>query len=349
MKVALTVINLLIAALFFSVIYSAANVDVSFDVGAVRSNGFTLQGDNLVTAFPVKINNGGLYPISNVSIFFVLKNGTSVIYQHTFTISQIPALKTYEKTFVLTMNLTKIYRKLGTYYIFHRGKFTINIFINAHYWYIADFTARYTRNISWNPLIYTFTFYKSQIKITGDLIKIPYFISKLPIPLSAKMKLNVTDSQGTIASGITNVVFDKKSMAILHLSRNCNFLLTHSDNWEIHYTLITGAFKVHGLVHYTWIPPLSHLHIYQKIINGTPYLMLGFKNNMMHQLKLTIKGTVYNANSTSEFTKVIVTKAGASANIPIALLTPDIKGISMVLYMPEYGIQYTLNYGEVGS
>nr|AAZ32468.1 hypothetical protein [uncultured euryarchaeote Alv-FOS1] len=347
MKVALTIINLLIATLFFSVIYSAANVNVDFDVGAMRSGGMALNGDNLVTTFPVKIKNGGLYPISNVRILFTLSNGSQLVYQHTFYISQIPALKTYDKTFVLSMNLTKIYSKLGSYYIFNRGKFTIHIFITAHYWYMADFTAKYTRNINWNPLIYSFTMYRSEISVNNGTVSIPYFISKLPIPLTARLKVNVMDAHGLLATGSAPVVFAKKSTVSLKLVRNASFLLTHADNWSIHYSLTLNGFAVNGTWEYTWTPPISGLALREQMIDGVPYMVLTFKDNWHSACDVILSGYIEEGNQKISVQKHIFVKGGETATVPLTKLTATVSGVNLGIYVPELGMKTTLSSGEV--
>ncbi len=345
MKVVITLLNLLIAALFFSVVYSAANVNVSFDVGAVRSGGFMLQGDHIVTSFPVRINNGGLYPISNVRILFTIANGSKLVYNHTFLISEIPALKTYEKTFILSMNLTKLYEELGAYYIFHHGTFKIHIYITGHYWYMANFVVRYTKNISWNPLIYSFIIYKDETSIKGNELLLPYFISKIPVPLNASISIKVSDSKGSLAEGTQPVIFNRKTTLHLHMLRSPTYLLTHNDSFHIHYTLYIDSYPVSGAISMQWKPILKNLQLADELINNTPYvvLKLGTSHGTYH---LIINTTIVAFSSVSNKTEN-VTITQKSTTIPIAPLSPSMKGVKVTIYVKELKAGITLEYGKV--
>ena len=304
-KSVMVILNLIIALLFFTMLYSAANVDVNIQVNT--SSGFSVNGDNLQAAVPVTVKNNGLYPIKDVVISLNITNSSKVVYEKTFKIKEIEALKEYNGVFNVVLNLTELYKKLGDYYLFHEGKFKINIDVHAHYWVLAEFEANYSHDINWHPLLYAYHIYTDEIKFQGDDIVVPYFISKLPINVNATLSMVVKDSWGTIAKGFSKLIFDRKSKITLHLVRSIDYLLTKKETWNILCKANINGLVVEKEFKYQWVPPVTNLAIGETLVNNTPYIYLSFKNNYNSPLNVEImKAITHDGNLSNGYENLTV-------------------------------------------
>ncbi len=347
MKVVVTLINLLIAALFFSVVYSAANVYVQFDVGAVRGGSFTLNGDEMVTAVPVHIHNGGIYPVSDVHVLFTMSNGSRTVYSHTFTIKQIPALGDYDRTFLLGVNLSDVYSRLGAGAILNGGRLKMNILITGHYWYMATFTAVYSRSISWGPLVYSFIIYRNELSIENGILRVPYFISKIPVPVNASIDAVLMDDGTRISSVHQSIVFDHKEYILLPVGNEIPYLLTHADTLTLHYSLHIFSCTISGVEQVSWAPPLENMRFSEVSVNGTPYMALEFRNADDTPYHVSVNATVYMDSARKSLSETIFVRAGARAVLPIAPMTSSLRGVSVQITVDELNESMCMSVGEV--
>ncbi|GEM_PF-5245435 len=344
MRLASVLINLAIAILFFSVLYSAANIDVNIDVSTKSPTGYTLSGDTLKVAVPVEIHNKGLYPIEDVKIDVAIKNDSHNLLERQFTIKKIDSLRDYTTVFEVPVNLTQMYNKLGTYYIFHGGKFALNINVSAKYWIIAGFHARYSRNITWQPLLHAYRIYYDEIKFDGNSIKIPYFISKLPIKIGGKIEIAIRDDLGLLAKGTEKIVFDKKTWAEIKILRNADYLISRGDRWKITMRALINGIAITREFTYDWRPPLSDMGVQEKIVNNTPTIYLVFKNNIERTLHLGVYiEHIFNGSEETKNINLTVEPERVTM-IKLFTLVPGEHHVTVKLTVVEYGLEKTLTY-----
>ena len=346
MKVILTIINLIIATLFFSMIYSAANVNVEVGIGESRGMAFNMRNNNLVAAVPVDINNRGLYPITNISIRFNIANNSSIIYKHSFHINEIEALHNYQKTFIMTVNLTSLYEKLGSYYVFHSGTFRINVFVCANYWMMAKFEATFSKKVDWQSLLYTYQIYKNDIYINNNTVYIPYFVSKMPLKINATMHTEISDFKGILAVGYNKIFFDRKAVMQIHMVRNCNYLITSPDVWTIKTTLQINALSVNRVFSYTWTPPIGKVSFNEKLNNNSVVLYFGFENNYKKSLNIEVHELISEKNKTQQTWQNITVKTGKYVLVPLVKLTPEITEVSLIIWVKNLDMQKSFIYNQ---
>ena len=308
-------LNLIIALMLFTVLYSAANVDVSVNINTSAYRGFTINGDNLTTAIPVEVRNEGLYPVKDVHVYLEILNGTEVLYSKSYVIKEIDSLKTYSGIFTVSINVDRFYQEIGTYYAFHRGVFKVKINVDAHYWVLADFKATYTKNLSWNPLFYAFNIYCTELRFDGNHINIPYFISKLPFPVRGNINVTVSDDRGILAFGERELVFNKKAYLSAKLIGNVNYLLVTRDTWRIHVNVHTNIGDFERVYTYNWNPPVSDLKMETIMINNTPYLTLEFKNTYYSEINVSVVCHLDDLNVT--VIKDLSAKSGEVVRVPL--------------------------------
>lgn len=338
-KTMMVILNIIIALLFFTIIYSAANINVNISINDSGYRSLQLHGDNLTVSVPVKIENEGLYPIKDVNIFVNITNKTNELYNRHITIDEIPALSCYQHYFQVTINIIKIYKEVGSYYLFHKGQFEVHITVNAHYWLLAEFTANYTKKISWNPLLYTFNIYENKIYFSDNDIVIPYFISKLPVDTNASMVLTVEDSHGPFAYSSGKVIFDKLAYINARIIRNVNYLATQQDTWTINVRVDINGVSFTKTLQYTWHAPLRALTIKEELINNTPYAVLVFKNGFSSTLSFQIKNIFKSQdNSTVVSYKNISLPAGKYVNVPLFPITNTLEKAVVDIFVPNLNL-----------
>ncbi len=308
-------LNLIIALMLFTVLYSAANVDVSVNINTSAYRGFTINGDNLTTAIPVEVRNEGLYPVKDVRVYLEILNGTEVLYSKSYVINEIDALQTYSGIFTVSINVDRLYQEIGTYYAFHRGVFKVKINVDAHYWVLADFKATYTKNLYWNPLFYAFNIYYNELRFDGSHINIPYFISKLPFPVRGNITVTVSDDRGALSFGESKIVFNKKAYLPAKLIRNANYLLVTRDTWIIHVNVHTNIGDFERVFKYHWNPPVSDLKMETIMINDTPYLNLEFKNTYYREINVSVVCHLDDLNVTVN--KYVTANPGEVVRVPL--------------------------------
>ncbi len=210
--------------------------------------------------------------------------------------------------------------------MFHKAQLEVHIAVNAHYWLLAEFTANYTKKISWNPLLYTFNIYENKIHFSDNGIVIPYFISKLPVDTNASMVLTVEDSHGPFAYSRSKVIFDKLAYINARIIRNVNYLVTQQDTWTINIRVNINGVSFTKTLQYTWHAPLRALSIKEELINNTPYAVLVFKNGYTSSLSFQIKDIFNNKdNSPVVSYENISLPAGKYANVPLFPLTSTLE------------------------
>jgi len=346
-KTMMVILNIVIALLFFTIIYSAVNINVDISIMNSGYRGIQLHGDNLTATVPVKIENEGLYPIKDVNIAISITNHTTELYAHHFNIREIPALRSYQHYFQVTINILDIYKKVGTYYLFHSGQFEVSIAITAHYWLLADFTANYTKKMSWNPLLYTFNIYENKIHFDNSTVVVPYFISKIPVNVNATIMLTVADTHGSFAYYSGKMVFNKLACINAHIIRNVNYLATQQDIWTINIRANINGVSFTKTLQYTWHAPLRDMSIKEKLINNIPYAVLVFKNGYNSPLSFQIKDIFKNKdNSTTIRYENISLPAGKYANVPLFPITNTLEKAVVDIFVSNLNLNKVIILDE---
>jgi hypothetical protein len=344
-RVVMTLINLIIAALFFTVIYSAANIDVSFNVDTRGVWGYNLDGDTLRVEVPVEIRNEGLYPVEDIRIHVSLEKGSQEIYNKTATIGKVDALQRCTKILEFNLNLSEMYQKLGEYYLTHEGIFKFKLVVSARYWVLADFNAVYERNITWKPLLHTYRIYTDEIKFANGYIEVPYFVSKLPIDVDADITVRIRDNLGLIGFATGKLVFDRKSTIKVAVLRNMDYLLTRRTRMTIEMSITVGSVTVTKEYKYVWTPPLKNMGITENIVNGTPVVYLVFQNNLGKELNIAAEKLVtVNGTITERWSGYLTLRPGQYGKIPLYTLRRGVYDIVVKITVEEYGISKTLTY-----
>ncbi len=343
-KTAMVLINLIVAALFFTVLYSAANIDVSVNVDTRGIEGFALENNTLKVSVPVEIRNDGLYPIEDVRIGFNITNGTQVIYGDNFRIEKIDSLQDYSDVFVVSIDLGEMYRKLGEYYLFHPGVFRLNINVSARYWILADFNAHYSRNISWQPLIHTYRIYRDEITFDGKEIVVPYFISKIPVKVDARMHVVVRDNLGILGKGEDRVVFDRKANLKIGITRSIDYLLNREEDWRISIGIEVNGLDVVREIRYHWVPPISNLGIMNSVQDGKPVVCLVFRNNANAPLHFTVEKRIIHDGVENYTVENITLEPGEYARIVLFDLLPGHYQVYVNIILDDYGMEKSVSY-----
>ena len=340
MKPLLVIINLMTAILFFTLIYSAINIDISMPTE--KGISYSLDSSDLIVNFPIDIKNNGIYPIENLNIDVSILNKSSKVFEHSFVIKEIRAFHIFSKMFSFKINLIELYKKLGNYYIFHGGTFKMNVSIHARYWVLAYFNAFYQREFEFTPLIYRCQFYYDEMDFGNGEISVPYFISKLPVNLNATLGINIMDSRGIIAHGKNKIVFDKKSYITLKTNNNYDYLLTNSEMWKIKYTINIDGFVIKRSANYEWSALLTDIKFSEeKDKNLTLYLQ--FKNNRNKNLNLEID-EIINHNGEFENKTINATVNGGIFKIPLVSLSDGDYQIYITIIEKNMNMKYTMQY-----
>ncbi len=350
MKAIMVVLNIITAVMFFTLLYSAANIVI--DIPSQKSMSWSVEGTNLTINVPIQIRNGGIYPIENITISVTVDNGTALLFNTTFHMKEIAAMSSIRKIFTVKINLIEFYKKLGLYYVFHGGLFNLTLDIHAFYWILADFNAKYVRAIDWQPLIKHYQIYQDEISFQGDSIVVPYFISKLPIDINATIGAEIRDLRGLIATGEALVIFDKKSYLKLHLLRDVSDMLTTTSVWNIDYFIKVGGIRFGGTYTYRWSAPLENMHL-ETSLNGTNLtVILAFTNGFSSTLHFLINEKVYLNDETLLSKNVSVTlSSGESAKIPLFSVS-EIGDylVELTVYCENFNAEKTIYYSlEVGQ
>ncbi len=343
-KTVMVLINLIVAVLFFTVLYSAANIDVSVNVDTRGIDGFVLENNSLKVSIPVDIKNDGLYPIENVHIGFNITNGSQVIYGDQFRIRRIDSLHEYNDVFVVSINLLDMYQRLGEYYLFHQGVFRLNINVSARYWILADFNAVYSRNISWQPLIHTYRIYRDEITFDGEEIIVPYFISKLPVHVNATMDVVIRDNLGVLGKGTEKVVFDRKAYMKIRTTRSLDYLIDREENWMISVKMNINGLDVVREIRYHWTPPISNLSVVESVQDGKPVVCLVFRNNANTQLHFTIEKRIIHDGVENHTVENVTLSPGEYAKIVLFALLPGHYQVYVNIILHDYGMEKSVSY-----
>ncbi len=347
MKTLLVIINLITAVLFFTLIYSAASIDISMP--SEKSMSYTLDGTDLIVNFPVSIKNNGIYPIENLNIDVTLLNNSNKIFEHSFAIKEIESFHRFARMFSFKINIIEVYKKLGNYYIFHGGTFKMNVSIHARYWILADFNAFYHREIEWTPLIYHCQIYYDEISFKNGEILVPYFISKLPVNLNATLRIKIMDNRGIFAFGKDKIVFDKKAYMNMKTTRNYDYLLTNSEMWTIKYAIDMDGFVIERSMNYSWIAPISNIGFSEDRINENLTLYLQFKNNMNDNLNLEIDEIIIHNGKYTNKTINTTVKSGELTKIPIMNISDGDYQIYITIIEKNMNMKYNIEYSMEGG
>ena len=245
MKLKIVVLNVIFAILLTTFLYSALNIDV--EVSATRAPSYIVRGDNLLVNVPVTVRNGGMYPVENVHVKIIMENNSSTVWEDEFLINRINGFYTYTKNFILKINLTELYEKLGSGFALNGGELNLKILIHANYWILAEVNALNTRKIWWDPLINSFNILTSQIEIKNDSIFMPYLL-KSRVPVNGKINLVIRDSEGMVAKGSSDLICGKVATVKLNLLRSLGEL--KEGEWEITAILEVGALRITKQVSY---------------------------------------------------------------------------------------------------
>ena len=251
MKLKIIVLNIVLAILIVTFLYSALNVDV--EVLTTRAS-YTLEGDNLLISMPVSVRNGGFYPLKNIRVETLIENGTSCLWKDVFTINEIAPLSTYTEKFILKINITSVYEELGSKFALNGGELTLKILIHGEDWMLAEMNAVEVRKIWWEPLIESFNILTSQIKFENESIMVPYIL-KPRVPVNGKINLIIQDAEGIIAKGQEDILCGKVATVKLNLQRDMTELT--QEEWEIIAVLSVGSLKITKQVSYEFTPDIG--------------------------------------------------------------------------------------------
>ncbi len=246
-------LNIVFALFLTTFMYSALNVDIK--LSTTRAT-YSIEGDYLVTNIPVSIENRGFYPIKDIKIWITIENNSKEILCQEFKIGEISPLHIYVKNFVLRINLTNMYEKLGNGFALQGGQLQTRITIDARYWVLANVHVNYVRTSWWTPLISEFKIDTKNIMITDGKIVIPY-VFKSAFQINGKINIVVKDANQTIAVGNSTLVCGKKANVYLDLMENPMDLI--SEKWKIIATIYIGHMKFTSTAYYNFVSPMDGL------------------------------------------------------------------------------------------
>jgi len=339
----LTLINLIIATLIFTVIYSMVSVDVGVHV-LTRAGSLELNNGTVYFSVPVEVHNGGLYEMNDVFVHVQAAHGDVVLFSDNRSISKLPALKSASFVFHGNISLIRSYQLLGDDFVFNGSTVQVLIEISGNYEDMATFKINYTKHIKFPPLLYSFIIFPEKAKFGKEGMEISYFVNTIENLNKVNLHVEVYDNFGTIAVGNETAVIGREAFIHLHLERNVNFMLFRNDVLNFHAQLnIMGVIISRDLV-YTWHAPLD----FPKEIlyfNGTPYLRISVKSNMDNQtVALKIRNIL--SNDTLSFTKVLKIKEGLTVNIPLMNSNTTIVA---TISDKNVGLSYTLVWAGVSE
>ena len=245
MKIQIIALNMIFAILLSTFLYSALNIDL--EVSPTRAASYTLRGGDLLVNVPVSVRNGGMYPVENIHIESIMENKSCVVWKDEFFIRRIDAFHTYTGNFILKINLTKLYEKLGSGFTLNGGELTLKILVHANYWILAEVNAVHIRKVWWDSLIKVFEINTSGIKIENNQIIIPYLL-KTNAHLRGNISFVIRDSEGIVAEGSSSLICGKVATAELNLIRNFNKI--NSGEWNITAIVNIGTLKITKQVSY---------------------------------------------------------------------------------------------------
>jgi hypothetical protein len=334
LKLAIVIINLLIAIISITSLYTVASGEFNVLLPEKDDISWEVQDDQFVFTTNVTIQNGGLYPIEDLSIHIGLveenSNYSLIDYNHIVELipKQTDSIEFLEIPLDLDFN-EWLDAGLDTL-IFEDSTLILSVNVEAYYTMkLVRFYADYTLDSPWSAPIKEYEIFPSEIVPNFDndniAFELPYRLHTADwltgeIILEATIRNDVDEI--TKATEIIPLGLDHHdSLLFIIDSSNSLSLITESQTIFIDITISTSEFGViyTDTMTYEWSAPLDNLKLGDwdiDYLNDILSLPLSFTNNLEADFNYDLITTLLDENGIElgEATSLISVIGGESIN-----------------------------------
>ncbi len=309
LKVGITMVNILIATLFFTAILPPITGGVSVELPEGDSLSWEVYGHNISVNTTVKIINHAYYSIDGIKIWIDIgEAGGTVILNRTVDIPPVKAGSEVTEPIHLLFDMNEILQNGGMDLVFSDAELEVKVSVVALYTFeTIRFSARYTDIYPWEALIREIsvdtenTTYQSSA--TGLVVTIPYVVETSSLLSGRTTEVQLVLSNGTgkeIARDYETVNLgrrDNGEVTFTIASDAMNDLLTRSQRLNIHTTIDLAGEKMEMDFPYHWGAPFNNLFVSEPYISGsTVSASFSFDNDMEESLNIRILMEVFDAS-----------------------------------------------------
>ncbi len=298
-RVFVALFQIAIVVLMFLGVYFIGTQQIR--VEEVGTPDITFDGTNIILKVPVKIVNGGVYDINDITLSYRLSNASSQFTESQEYLGSVEGGDDAVIPLPVEINLTEIYKMEAPnfYHFFHRDTFEANFTLSLKYLLnMVSARMNYSTAITWKPPIKGYSLgdeYTFFMNSSGLHLKIPFYLNTESYMwgeacvsgdiLSGEERIgemNATAPLGEPYHGVLYLHLWKWKELITHTE-----ILTMSGN----FTVLNFAFPLR--MDYRWGAPLSNLTYW---VGGDGKIHYTFTDESPHPLHLYVNVTYYNGN-----------------------------------------------------
>lgn len=295
----IAIFQIIVILLLFTAVYPLAIQEIK--VEEIGEPDISFDGNSIILKVPVKIINGGLYDIDDITLSYIFTNSSSEFLKGSQYLGRIESGEDAVIPLIVNMDLKKIYEMESPdfYHFFHQDTLKANFTLSLKYLLdMVYFTAEYNTTLTWNPPIRGYSMgenYKFFMNSTGLYLTIPFTLDTASYLWGdANIMGDVFASKNKIGMMNTSLplgkVYDGK--IYLHFFTLDN-LLNKSQKLELrgNFYLLNFSFPIN--FEYNWGAPLANFSYF--IRNNS--LFYSFTDESPQNLDLLINVTYYKANT----------------------------------------------------